>query len=1057
MVDRRLRSLLLLICLAIISAAGGFTSYLQGSKVFPGPVGSDPWQERPNDPDYGKEWALFSHLPPQYGGSISASEAALGSGIHADLAWQRHLGDPKTLIAVLDSGIRWNDRDLLDQHYLNQAELPLPQEASRYDTNNDGRFSVSDYAGDRRVFDANNNGVIDPGDLIAIFSDGNDDDSNGYIDDIAGWDFFENDNDPADRVDFGHGTGEAKDSAGAINNGIGGAGVCGKCSVVALRLNDSFIVDAQAFAKATVYAADLGSSVIQQALGSINASNYVKAALNYAYDKGVTIIGTAADENSYHHNYPSTFDPVLYTNAIRHDGRDPNSSSTFLNFNNCSNFGARVDVSTAGYSCSSEATGKLSGATALSASYGKHLDRQVSPGQLVGLIKVSADDINLGETDTNSFRHSTFSGWDTMTGYGRTNANSMLRRIEAGLVPTEARITSPGWFDIMSVAQVKNSPVKVQLGSREAGELKVSLFLHRGVENKGSKGVMLRQQTVEAPFRDVFHQLQLADLERVQDQPVGLARNKLAYTLVLEVENDRGVRSEARRTFFVTDDETLVGGFPQSMGGSGESSGFFLDLNGDGKDEFIAGDGSGHLHAYLYDGSELSGFPKPIARSSFEVGNSAMKLGLNAYASITAPVAAGDISGNGSPEIVVATLEGHIAVVTGDGNFLPGFPIQLPEVDKRLSNQNQKLARGVLAAPAVADLNGDGYNEIIVPALDGKLYVFDHQGQSYPGFPVVVTAPSENGQEGAYSGDFARAGLAKLVSSPAIYDLNGDQVPDIILGSNHTSRAGGYLFAIDGRGALAPELMVPGFPTKLPLLRDKILPTIGTGIPTSPAIGDIDGDQIPEIIIHGFVGKTYAISLDGRIKRSFTAKLPRDHMIDDNAMLAGFGHPALGDITGDGIANPITPGVGRKMLVAMLLGGKKYAFSHLLGAWDGKSGSFVTGFPNKLDDMALGTSPILANLDQQPGAEVIAGSSGYFIRAWNKDGSLTDFPKFTGGWTYGTPALGDMDGDGRLELAATTREGFVFVWKTRGLVSEQTTRTYWPTFKGGPHRKGRTQ
>src|SRR5205085_2318551 len=78
--------------------------------------------------------------------------------------------------------------------------------------NGDGVFNVPDYDGDPAVTDVNGNGLTDPQDLIMLFSNGVDDDGNGYADDISGWDFFEFDNDPFDDVQYGHGTGEAEDS-----------------------------------------------------------------------------------------------------------------------------------------------------------------------------------------------------------------------------------------------------------------------------------------------------------------------------------------------------------------------------------------------------------------------------------------------------------------------------------------------------------------------------------------------------------------------------------------------------------------------------------------------------------------------------------------------------------------------------------------------------------------------------------------------------------------------------------------------------------------------------
>ena len=88
-----------------------------------------------------------------------------------------------------------------------------------FDVNGDGVFNIRDYDRATWVTDVNGNGRRDPQDIIwgddgnGPCSDGVDDDANGYVDDIAGWDFFWNDNDPSDDSDCGHGTGEANDSA----------------------------------------------------------------------------------------------------------------------------------------------------------------------------------------------------------------------------------------------------------------------------------------------------------------------------------------------------------------------------------------------------------------------------------------------------------------------------------------------------------------------------------------------------------------------------------------------------------------------------------------------------------------------------------------------------------------------------------------------------------------------------------------------------------------------------------------------------------------------------
>ena len=57
----------------------------------------------------------------------------------------------------------------------------------------------------------------------------------------------------------------------------------------------------------------------------------------------------------------------------------------------------------------------------------------------------------------------------------------------------------------------------------------------------------------------------------------------------------------------------------------------------------------------------------------------------------------------------------------------------------------------------------------------------------------------------------------------------------------------------------------------------------------------------------------------------------------------------------------------------------------------------------------------------------------YDLRAYGIGGiAPAGFPKFTGGWMVDTPATGDLNGDGKLDVAAITREGYVYVWSTSG-------------------------
>lgn len=1016
-----MRNKIIMLC-GLFTAIGTATAF---NPLFPGRPGDDPWQTRPNDPKYGEFWQLFSHLPEDHRGVISDDERRLGSGMAVDKAWQLHTGTSAMLVAVLDSGINWDSNDLIERHFLNTKELPLPENASSYDKNGDGRVSISDYAGDSRVSDANANGVLDAGDLIKIFSNGIDEDGNSYVDDIAGWDFHEMDNDPSDRTKFGHGTGEAKDSVAAVNNGSGGAGICGNCSFISLRLNDSFIVDSNAFAQAVTYAVDMGAGLVQQALGGINHSEFTKSAVNYAYDHNVVIIGSAADENSYHHNYPSTLDPVVYTNAIRYDTRDFRDATTFVNFNNCSNYGARVDVATSGRSCSSEATGNLSGITALTRSYAQSTGRDLSAGELISLIKTSATDINLGPAAADSGRHPTLPGWDTMTGYGRTNAFTMLERVKNGQIPPEARIVTPEWFSFFRYSP--DGTIKV--AATVSGATSVTFRVVRGVESAltSQKSPSLTRTFAAKSMESLATEFTHRELTTLPVQPGEAERNQDAYTIILSVTSANGISAEARRTIFIHDDPQLLANFPIHLRGSGESSGVFQDLNGDDQDEYLTADGSGYLHAFTAHGTELPGFPVTMPASRYQ-GHT----GSN-FASVYAPIATGDIDNDGKPDIVVATLEGQVLAFGADGQVKAGFPVRTYAPDWSQVSKEQPLAQGIMAAPVIADLSGDGSVEIIIAAMDGQVYVYAANGALVPGFPVALVADQK---------------LARLMSSPAIYDIDGDGVKDLIMGSNHTGESSGFLFAINGRGSLAANLYFAGFPTKVPLIKDMVLPTVGTGIPTSPVIADFDGDQLPEILIHAFVGKPYLFGLDGLIKKSFSIKVSAQHQTNDEFMLAAFGHPAPIDVLGSGLPQPTTVGVGQRMLVAMLLGGKRYDYNHMVGAWDAGTGNMVTGFPKSHDDMILAGSPVAIDTDNDGRFELAVGSGGYYLRIKGID---VDKKLFTGGWIFGAPSVGDLDGDGLLEIAATTREGYLFIWKT---TARKPAGLTWSTFKGNNQRTG---
>ncbi len=184
-----------------------------------------------NDPGYtgGSLWNMQ--------GDTTALKNAFGS--QAGEAWTAgYTGNMKTVVGVVDTGIDYTHVDLYLNVWLNQGEIPTSFRAQLRDMDSDGLITFRDLnnaANSAFVSDRNSNGRIDAGDLLrdTRWANGNDQDGNGYRDDLIGWDFANNDNDPFD--DNGHGTHVAGTIGGIGGNGVGVAGVAWNVQIVATK------------------------------------------------------------------------------------------------------------------------------------------------------------------------------------------------------------------------------------------------------------------------------------------------------------------------------------------------------------------------------------------------------------------------------------------------------------------------------------------------------------------------------------------------------------------------------------------------------------------------------------------------------------------------------------------------------------------------------------------------------------------------------------------------------------------------------------------------------
>ena len=948
--------------------------------------------------DFGSDnWKLTSATTGEPAIDGSAQELYGVKGASVDLAWQVTTGRPDVVIAVLDSGIEWADPqpDLINKFYLNRGELPVPEGSTNasdpYDRNGDGAFTIKDYLADgvhpqdSRVSDQNGNRIIDPEDLIFIFSDGADNDHNGYVDDISGWDFFEDDNDPLDEVRYGHGTGEAHDSTAEANNGSGEPGTCPNCLVMPVRVGDSFVADVNAFAQGVVFAVDSGARVVQEALGTLNHSRFGQDAINYAYQNGVPVIASAADEESNHHNYPANYDHTVEVNSVTKFAEASGakqSPHSYLYLNGCTNYGGHIAVSVPSSSCSSEATGKSAGMAGLIVSAALNAidqgtlaayrrdDGSIAPFPLSAeevkqLLTLTADDINFdARSDVtpvlpqnygtltpfpgvkHSERFHSIAGWDQYFGYGRVNANRAVRAVAAGQIPPEVSIESPEWFDVIDPESTSVLPihgrvamnrVATSASRRDRGVFSAvySIEVAPGIQPAESDFVTVLASAVP-PTGNNLGSIDLRALQASMPHgTTGPAVNadgtpdpdRFTFTVRVRAYNGGLTPGEDRRVFELHHDPDLLPGFPFQLGSDGVSSPVTADLDGDGREEIILGTAEGLVHAFHPDGTEVSGWPvhtDPLELHLDGRGYASGALHTPVFGAILGAVAVGDLDRDGHLEVVATDVQGKAYVWSHDGSLRPGFPVStLPQYS------NPRLSERDLSTP-------DGR----VPDRVNRHNSDNRLGRALASGPVLGNLDgSADGSLEIVAGSFDRHIYA--------WRANGEPVP----GWPVLVKDPAKVAAVD---AVTNEItLAPGAKAD-----------IGTKILVPPSLGDLNGDGQLEVV----------------------ATVNEEYHEEPNAL---FTNLVINLYRTAGVLDS-----GNTRVYAIYPDGAAHGGSGLTRGWN--PAAFLAGWPVKTAMLTTALLPVVGT-----------GSDG-------------------------PPALADVDGDGRLEIATGSILGPLYVFNAQG-------------------------
>jgi len=226
----------------------------------------------PNDEYFSRQWGLYNDGSQR---TTPGKSGRVGADMNVLKGWEIETGSSDIIVGIMDSGTKIDHPDLNGRIWVNSEEV----------------------------------------------KNGRDDDGNGFVDDINGFNFaYDN---PNVRDDGGHGTNIAGTIGASTNNSLGYAGIDQKCKLMVCKnLDDENLGEYSWWSASLYYAANNGARVLNMSEGGYDYSKTLENAINYAYDAGCLIVASMMNKNNGDTYYPASFKNVLAVGATdTDDGR----------------------------------------------------------------------------------------------------------------------------------------------------------------------------------------------------------------------------------------------------------------------------------------------------------------------------------------------------------------------------------------------------------------------------------------------------------------------------------------------------------------------------------------------------------------------------------------------------------------------------------------------------------------------------------------------------------------------------------------------------------------